>query len=127
MTATNTTEGELDKIPDQYFAHGEGWNGNGKEAILSWHQSQLDEAAREAKSVGISQVHEVLAAYGKACEDEGCLSDRAVRIRMDLSAYYHDVQLTKSKEDNDLLPAFDTIDLTPSQKKILDDNLLELL
>lgn len=33
-------------------------------------------------------IHEVLMAYGRECEEKGCLSEKAVTIRMDLAAHY---------------------------------------
>lgn len=35
------------------------------------------------------EVHELLMAYGKVCEEEGYLSPRAVTIRMDIATYYN--------------------------------------
>lgn len=51
----------------------------------------------EAKAVDMDNAHEILMAYGKACEEEGHWSKRATTIRLDLATYYRD-ERTKEEQ-----------------------------
>lgn len=52
------------------------------------------------------EFHEVLMAYGKVCNEDGYLSERAVTIRMDLATHYNMMMaenraLTKTDEETE--------------------------
>ena len=52
----------LDEILDEYFTCGEGWDGNGKAAILDWHNKQVEEVLDRLEA---QFVEEVVVIFGK--------------------------------------------------------------
>ncbi|CAH0190785.1 hypothetical protein [Rhodococcoides fascians] len=56
-------------------------------------RAQASKDIAETRQVSMGDFHELLMGYGKVCEEEGCLSPRAVGIRMDFASYYNHVQL----------------------------------
>lgn len=76
-------ENELDEYQIKYLM----------ELIQSQKQAHAD-------MISGGDMHELLMAYGKVCEEESLLSPRAVTIRMDIATYFNELEQRQRNNPN---------------------------